>query len=82
MMMGVTKINKLIPSPCKKDCPNRTATCKIDCKKYQAYEKIKLYQDKKQVEIVQYKLDNYISWEDKYKQYKKEKKNDQKKMYR
>ena len=82
MMMEAIKINKLIPSPCKKDCADRTATCKIHCKKYQAYEKIKLFKDKKQIEIVQYKLDNYVSSEDKYKQYKKEKKNDQKKICR
>lgn len=34
---------KYVPSPCKKDCPDRFVGCKLECKRHKIYEKLKRY---------------------------------------
>lgn len=52
---------KPIPCPCKKDCAERTAVCKLSCKKYEAYDKLKRHRDFEQGAINTYRDLNYVS---------------------
>ena len=37
----------VIPCPCKKDCADRCDGCKLECKKFEIYEKLKRYEEGK-----------------------------------
>lgn len=76
MMMGVRKIKKPLVSPCKKDCPNRCSNCKLNCLKWKIYETLYNYTDNKNKALLEYKDLNYISKEEKFKEWVKEQKND------
>ena len=36
-----------IPCPCKSDCADRCDGCRLECKKFEVYEKIKRYEEVK-----------------------------------
>ena len=36
-----------IPCPCKSDCADRCDGCRLECKKFGIYEKLKRYEEKK-----------------------------------
>ena len=76
MMMGVRKIKKSLVSPCKKDCPDRKQNCKLICSKWKVYEKLYSYADNKNKALLEYKNLNYISPQDKFKEWVKEQKHD------
>ena len=43
----------VIPCPCKKDCADRCDGCKLECKKFGIYEKLKRYEEgKKKNELI------------------------------
>ena len=43
----------VIPCPCKKDCADRCDGCKLECKKFRIYEKLKRYEEgKKKNELI------------------------------
>ena len=48
-----------IPCPCKKDCADRCDGCKLECKKFGIYEKLKRYENNKIV-LNNAKQDYYI----------------------
>ena len=37
----------VVPCPCKSDCPDRCDGCKLECKKFGIYEKLKKYEENK-----------------------------------
>lgn len=53
---------KGIPCPCKKDCVDRCEGCRLKCKKFEIYEKLKRYEgNKKKNELIHnVKQDYYI----------------------
>ena len=63
---------KAIPCPCKQDCPNRTTSCKLECVKYNTYEKLKRYEEKKKQVIENYKERHYVSEDDIFAEWLKE----------
>ena len=67
---------RLIPSPCKKDCPKRTGTCKLNCSKWKIYEMLYERNEAKNKALLEYKDLNYISPQDKFKEWVKAQKND------
>ena len=48
----------VIPCPCKKDCADRCDGCKLECKKFGIYEKLKRYEEKKKKNELKYKKYN------------------------
>lgn len=65
-------MNKSIPCPCTRDCVDRCDGCRLKCKKFGIYEKLKRYEEKKKKEKQDYKDKHYISREDKFKEWTKE----------
>lgn len=51
-------MNKSIPCPCKSDCVDRCDGCKLECKKYEVYEKIKRHIEFKKRNELKYKKYN------------------------
>ena len=50
----------VIPCPCKKDCADRCDGCKLECKKFGIYEKLKRYEEgKKKNEELEIKFEEY-----------------------
>ena len=47
-----------IPCPCKKDCADRCDGCRLECKKFGIYEKLKRYEEKKKKNELKYKKYN------------------------
>ncbi len=45
-----------IPCPCKKDCADRNGKCRLECKKYNTYEKLKRYEERKKLALLRYKM--------------------------
>ena len=41
MVKAMQNKKSVIPCPCKKDCADRCDGCKLECKKFEVYEKIK-----------------------------------------
>ena len=60
--------NKSISCPCKKDCADRCDGCRLECKKYEIYEKLKRYKDNKKNTILHNEKQDYNIKE--YKGYK------------
>lgn len=48
-----------IPCPCKPDCENKCDRCKLECKKYSIYDKLKRYEKNKAI-LHNAKQDYYI----------------------
>ena len=48
-------MNKSIPCPCKKDCVNRCDGCRLQCKKFGIYEKLKRYEEIKRKNELEHK---------------------------
>ena len=47
MVKAMQSEKSVIPCPCKKDCADRCDGCKLECKKFGIYEKLKRYEEVK-----------------------------------
>ena len=59
MVKAMQSEKSVIPCPCKKDCADRCDGCKLECKKFGIYEKLKRYENNKIV-LNNAKQDYYI----------------------
>lgn len=51
------RFDSKLDHPCKKDCPNRTALCKLSCAKFIKYEKERAEERQEQEEQKRRRLD-------------------------
>lgn len=74
---------KGIPYPCTKDCVNRCEGCRLECKKYSMYEKLKKYEENKKKAELKYKENIiYINHKDIFADYAVKSRRNRKNMFK
>lgn len=75
-------MNKSIPCPCKSDCVDRCDGCRLRCKKFGIYEKLKRYEENKKKAELKYKESIiYINHKDMFADYAVKSRRNRKNMF-